>query len=372
MRTQARAMLVPVFFRSAHGGLHNHVQAQIAAARGAGWQVTLLCKPGPFAETMSRTCRVAHTDFEDIDAATAVALAAGPYDLVHTHPWASARVAEKVAAALRIPVAVTHHNAKLDQLHRTGDRMDMVVAVSDFARRTILEASGLPPERVVVIPNGVDRGVFRPSRTRGPARDNDEVLVATRFDKDKGFVIELLEETFAAVARDPDPWRDVDWTIFGDGTEIGRVHDAANMLNEAMGRQRVRFPGWGDAKTLARAMRRASVVVAPGRSALEALACGAVTVAIGGRGYLGLLDGRVALAGMAQNFGSTETGWHDYAPGTLLRDVAEARRPTERSRRRTLGLAIADHYDQTIVDAQHQRFWEVLVRMPPRAAERGR
>jgi glycosyltransferase involved in cell wall biosynthesis len=75
------------------------------------------------------------------------------------------------AAALRIPGAysrayVAYQRAMLPLIAR---RARLVITVSDFARNELLETLGVAPERVKVIPAGVDER-FRPTVDPAPAR----------------------------------------------------------------------------------------------------------------------------------------------------------------------------------------------------------
>ncbi len=47
-------------------------------------------------------------------------------------------------------------------IRRTARRAAIVLTVSEFSRRALVERYQLPPERVLVTPNGVDRETFRP------------------------------------------------------------------------------------------------------------------------------------------------------------------------------------------------------------------
>lgn len=154
--------------------------------------------------------------------------------------------------------------------------------------------------RAVVIPNGVDLAVFEPSD--GPPT-RWQVVVPSRFDSDKRYLVEMLVETWSLAAEEPDSWADVHWLIVGDGTEMPLLRTAAAVLDNAVGQTRVEFVGWQAPKHLARLLAGSAAAVAPGRSALESLACGVPTVALGSRGYVGLIDGAEALRGLHTNFG---------------------------------------------------------------------
>lgn len=164
----AGRMFVPVFFHAGHGGLHNHVEAQVRAANAAGYDVTLMCKAGPWADRMSPLCRVLTTGYDDLDASTEAALSAGPYDLVHAHPFASRKVGVQVAEKLGIPIVVTHHGPYTDGLEEHPERIDMLVCVSEAARQKIVWKSKIDRARTVIHP---ERG--RPRHLRAVREATD-------------------------------------------------------------------------------------------------------------------------------------------------------------------------------------------------------
>lgn len=363
-----RRMLVPVVFRAGHGGLHSNVSAQLAAARRAGWAPTLMCPEGPFAAKMRRRFRVVTHDFADEDEAVETAMGAGPFDLVHAHPWASFRVGAQVATGFGAHLVVTRHNVRIGDLPARSHLVDLVVAVSDLARQAIVVGTDIPRERVVVVPNGIDTRRFRRRHRSRYAGAQPRILVASRFDEDKTFIVELLEETWATMGKERHGWPAMRWTIAGDGTLLPRMRQSVERFLSRDGSIGVEFVGWLEPPALARAMAAASVVIAPGRSALEALATGTTTIAVGGRGYLGLIDGETALTAIAQNFGSSERGWDEYQDGALARDLKRALEGCDDDgRRQRLALAIAAEHDQHVVDARLARLWDLVSALPPRA-----
>lgn len=179
----------------------------------------------------------------------------------------------------------------------------------------------------------------------------------SRFDSDKRYLVEMLVETWSLAAEEPDSWADVHWLVVGDGTEMPTLRTAAAVLDNAVGQTRVEFVGWQPPEHLARLLADSAAAVAPGRSALEALACGVPTVALGSRGYVGLIDGAEALKGLHTNFGGDGT---KHPHGVMLVDVRRALDPDQLDRRRLLGAAITDIHDQRHVDAAHQRLWALM------------
>ena len=363
-------MLVPVFFRAMHGGLHDHVAAQVTAAVAAGWEVTLMCPSGPFADAMEHQAHVLRDDFRDQDAGVRRACAAGPFDLIHAHPWASLRLGVEVGRQLKTPLIVTRHNTKTEDIPaRCGD-IDLVVAISDLVRDAVARETEMPPERIAVIPNGVDLRAFRRSRRQrhrihrgAPAR----VLVASRFDDDKRFIIEVLEELWTHLSTNLDGWPSLEFVVAGDGGLISRVRDAASVLNRSPIHHPVQFTGWLDSRQLIKLMRQVDVSISPGRSALQSLALGVPTIGLGGRGYLGFIDGSLAPRAMYQHFGSREAGWDAYPRGQLGRDLRAALASRADETTRELGKAIARSFSQERVDRDVQRLWSVAKHLAPRS-----
>jgi D-inositol-3-phosphate glycosyltransferase len=115
-----------------------------------------------------------------VDAFTASALAAGPYDLVHSHYWLSGLAGERLAAASGAPHLVTLHTlaALKNELLAEGDtpepearvaaeralleRASAVIAVSQAEADAAVRLAGAAHERVRVVLPGVDTHLFRP------------------------------------------------------------------------------------------------------------------------------------------------------------------------------------------------------------------
>ncbi len=132
---------------------------------------------------------------------------------------------------LRIPVVVKVHGSDLDvlgeraivraQLRATLPRTRALVAVSEPLARRAIEL-GAPPERTVVVRNGIDRERFAPRdrararRTLGLPIDGRLIVFVGRVTEEKG-VLDLIE-AFALLDRP-----DVTLAIVGDGPAAGLV-----------------------------------------------------------------------------------------------------------------------------------------------------
>jgi glycosyltransferase involved in cell wall biosynthesis len=108
--------------------------------------------------------------------------------------------------ALRKPLPViVHAHVTAQRYHAERGLAERYLAVSDYVRRTLAEEKGYPPERIAVLPNGVDTNLFRPGdeaeraairATLGLPLDAPLVLFAGRKQEVKGF------DTFLAAARE--------------------------------------------------------------------------------------------------------------------------------------------------------------------------
>ncbi|MFN8223073.1 MAG: glycosyltransferase family 1 protein [Gaiellales bacterium] len=172
----------------------------------------------------------------------------------------------------RCPLVVTVHDLALERLpavfprwHReTGRRAlrsavrvaDAVVAVSAFTRDELVELLAVPPERITIVPNGIEP-VFSPE---GPRAEGDYVLAVGTLEPRKNLAVALQAAELAGVEL-----RVVGATGWG-GVEV---------------------PGWvGEASDpeLAALYRGARCLVFPslyegfGIPVLEAMACGTPVV----------------------------------------------------------------------------------------------
>lgn len=244
--------------------------------------------------------------------------AVGGYDLVHTHYWLSGLIGTRAGDAWGVPLVSSFHTlgkVKNYSLAR-GERPEMrerlagegaVVARADrIMAGTPTEAAqlvglyGADPERVRLVPPGVDHAVFFP-RSRPAAAsqlhmaDVRLLLFVGRLQPHKGpdIAVQALAE---ALARDPEGTADVVLAIVGGpsgtgGAEIARLMDLAGALGVE---ERVMlFPPQPQVR-LADFYSAAEVVLMPSRSesfglvALEAQACGTpvIAAAVGGLRYV--------------------------------------------------------------------------------------
>jgi glycosyltransferase involved in cell wall biosynthesis len=292
-------VLVPVWFRAERGGLHMHVRAQAAALRSAGHECVVQCPPGWLADSLKADgFDVVEHDFRDRISGVVSGLGAGPYDLVHAHPFAAREVGLQVADVLDIPFVLTIHGSYLDDLPRYAARVTRVVAVSKAAMEMLCRTVPELQPKVCLVPNGVNLDLFRPPSTPidRPTRKHGtpRVLVVGRLDSDRRRVSAEVVTTWQQQRVGRPAWQ---WLVAGDG-------DSRLDLQRTVGDE-VAFLGWQSQEELARLHTSVDVVVASGRSALEALAGAAAVVASGSRCHVGLIDERRVGYAIEVNFGDS-------------------------------------------------------------------
>lgn len=234
----------------------------------------------------------------------------GHYDLVHSHYWLSGQVAWLAADRWDVPLVHTMHTmARVKNLHRADgderepkgreigeaqvvDAADRLVANTDEEARDLVEHYDAEPDRVDVVPPGVDLDVFHPA-DRGEARaaidvPEDAVLLlfVGRIQPLKAPDV-LIRAAANLVRRDPSLRDRLVVAILGGASGIAvRTPMALDRLAADEGiADVVRFVPPTDRETLATWMRAADIVAVPshnesfGLVAVEAQACGAVVVA---------------------------------------------------------------------------------------------
>lgn len=142
--------------------------------------------------------------------------------------------------------------------HRSLRRADRVIAISEFVRERAVATLGLDPERVRVVPLGLDHDVLRP----GSAGREPFLLYPARPWRHKNH--ERLYEAFALVRRERPEVR----LVLTGGGEFGAVPEG------------VEVRGHVSPAELVSLLQRASALVFPslyegfGLPPLEAMACG--------------------------------------------------------------------------------------------------
>ncbi len=218
------------------------------------------------------------------------------YDLLHSHYWLSAWAAEQLKAQLRIPHVATFHTLgevknqarpaemeprlRLEAERKAVAVADCIIAFTAEEKDNLMRIYGAQPDRVKIIPGGVDLKLFHPvdkEKARGelglPGR-SDILLFVGRLLPIKGVDILLR-----AAAQLPDSSGIRLLVVGGDSSsaeETARLYSLATELGIG---DKVTFFGAVEQGRMPLFYNAADVCVVPsyhesfGLVALEALAC---------------------------------------------------------------------------------------------------
>ncbi len=234
-----------------------------------------------------------------------------PYDVVHSHYWLSGWVGERAKEIWGAPsVASFHTLGKVKNEHMgIGDRpeppvrlsgerkvirgADRILAPTPVEARALVDEYGADPDRIRIVPPGVDRAIFAPrDRAEAKARlhlsDGRLLLFVGRLQPLKGPEV-AIRALAAAISMAPAVTRDAILAVVGGpsgslsgGDEPARLMELATSLG--VGERVVFFPPQPHAR-LADFYSAAELVLMPSRSesfglvALESQACGTPVVA---------------------------------------------------------------------------------------------
>ena len=224
----------------------------------------------------------------------------GGFDVVHSHDWLVADAARGLGRPWVVTVHATEHGRHEGRVHahpqslihgaerRMARDADRLIACSRYMRRQVVDALGVPPGRVTVVPNAIDPSDLRPladlprlrARFAGP-RERLLLLVG-RLVYEKGFHLAL--DALPALIRRVGALR---FVVAGAGPAEDELRAQARRLGLL---EHGSFVGWAGDDFLHSLYRVADLCVVPslyepfGLVALEAMAsgCPCIVAATGG------------------------------------------------------------------------------------------
>ena len=237
------------------------------------------------------------------------------YDLIHSHYWLSALVARDLARRWALPRVQMFHTLGLvkrevmdedvdgESEARIGIERDAVhesdglVAASEIEMSELMQLYGADPEKICVVPCGVDPEVFRPVRQADArealGRDQCQrlVLFVGRIEQIKGIDV-LLRSLGMLFTKRPDLRDEICLVVVGgaldpgdDAPETEKLVELRRLVHQHRMEDNVDFIGSLDQERLALWYAAADLCAVPsltesfGLVALESMACGTPVVA---------------------------------------------------------------------------------------------
>ena len=212
-------------------------------------------------------------------------------DLIHAHcAYPDGLAAVEYGRRVGRPVVITVHGHDIKILPRANSRWrtlvlqalqgaEMVIAVSR-EMGLLVERLGVTPDKIRIIPNGVDCHLFKSGSIRSPGMDGWRLLYVGRFDPAKG--IGVLLEAMGHVCKNR---RDIQLTLIGGNAATGTGIEFRNQAEKLGIGDCVQFIDEVPWTELPVHMNSADVFVLPSFSEglplvlLEAMACGLPVIA---------------------------------------------------------------------------------------------
>jgi glycosyltransferase involved in cell wall biosynthesis len=318
-------ILITVHFNAPHGGLHENILATIRQCLKRNHQVSVLCREGDFANLLRKLgVQVIITDYASIARTIEKVMEASsekPFDIIHTHPGPSRKVAVSVANRLNLPIFLTIHGMWIDNISEYASKYSAIFSVSEGIRDYIKSKINSHYEKILVMPNGVNKSLFNTELNKSSSNEKKEpitISLITRLDKDKEFIIDMYYKALKYTFENHND--SVNWTIVGDGAQLEEVKSQSIEITDG-GKQSVQFVGWKTGNDLRDYYLTSDIVIAPGRCALEAMSCGKPVIAIGSKKYNGLVNKESWMNGVYTNFGGLGNKMDDYIEGTIENDL---------------------------------------------------
>jgi len=236
------------------GGAERYVVDLAIALRSRGWDVEVACSAAGVRAAPLRAANVPvnvlagslvkrRLSLRYVRALRRL-LAQGRYDVVHAHLYASAAAAA-VAVPRNTPLVLTEHSEGLWRSWRARAvsrwfyrRASRIVAVSASIRNVLVDAYGVPPARIEVLP-AISAVAVRPRAPRPGGGRSAVVGLAGRLIPEKGADVFLRAASLVAGVVP-----EARFVVIGDGRLRGVLEALAGDLGLLEGR--VRFLGFRD------------------------------------------------------------------------------------------------------------------------------
>jgi glycosyltransferase involved in cell wall biosynthesis len=304
-------IFISIFFNAQHGGLHLNVLDSVEALIKEGHEVTVLSKDGMFSEKVTELGAISLiTDFLDIeDTVTNIIqnLKKSP-DIIHAHPGKSREVALVLNNHYKAPLILTLHSLYLDKLFQYHKKLDAIFVVSELIKHRIIEEiEDIDRKKIFILHNGIDIDYYRGLEKIKPKIGFDtsasqKLLIVSRYDKDKTFIVKSLVYMLETILKRRE--FELEIIVVGNGTELYLLKELAVKINAEANKNIVKFLGWMDKESFIGLYDEADISIGAGRSVIESLSFGLPTIALGSKGYIGIIDNSETIqAGIDNNFG---------------------------------------------------------------------
>ncbi|BBH21085.1 hypothetical protein Back11_24300 [Paenibacillus baekrokdamisoli] len=213
-------------------------------------------------------------------------------DLVHGHQIPSGSIARIAAEQMNIPYVFTVHGTYYERDFLDAiQKKSTITCVSPPIRRMLL-SNGIDSQ---IIPNGMDTKEYH---AYGPAYldhfrvklgiplDATVVLYAGRLSWEKGEICEEIIHTLTAMRNNGYP--NLHLIIAGSGNKLEKIIKLADKMEQQSSETFIHYVG--EVMNMGAYYSVSDCVIGTGRVALEAMSCERPLIAIGTKGFLGIVN----------------------------------------------------------------------------------
>ena len=214
-------------------------------------------------------------------------------DIIHAHARIPAWITQWVTCITGCPFITTSHG-----IYSTKWGMGLItawgkeiIAVSDDVRKHLIKNFKVPPEKIHVIPNGIDLEKFDPAidtlqveKEFNLLPEDLKIVYISRLMGPRGEIAIKLIQSMPEIERH---FPSTKLLVVGEGDKYKAIKSMADDYNKSRGQQKVIVTGARvDTPAL---MNLADVAVGVGRVALEAMAMKKPVIIAGEAGFMGIL-----------------------------------------------------------------------------------
>lgn len=269
------------------GGLETHIVTQINELLRRGYEIRLAavsCSPELLVQIYDEQGRFHYDLWDEKLDLDAVVRAFDP-DIIHAHPFAAIIKGAELVRRIPKPYIVTVHGGYDFGLDRsptgysTSEQVRRIIAVDERVSKQLLR-SAAHPEKVSVIPNGINMAAFAPvsleekrswQLRNGLAPDVFTLATVCRLADGKQHAVMQLVRCAGSLAQ---RLSGLNLIIVGSGAHAHEVEEQVSEATRAHQSYGLRILVTGHRQDVSVYMNAADLVMACGRAAMEAMACG--------------------------------------------------------------------------------------------------
>ncbi|SCY48992.1 glycosyltransferase [Alkaliphilus peptidifermentans] len=212
-------------------------------------------------------------------------------DIIHTHGRIAALISKLVSLRFKIPFMSTSHALftyrwPLKHLTFWGDE---IIAISNDAKQHLIRHFDVDADKITVITNGINMKRFHPDadhheieKELALRKTSKKVVYISRLT---GPLVDIANMVVDIAPKLKNHFKDIEIIIVGDGEGLNSIKQHA----EGIENNKHYIKIIGKRTDIPNILNMADVVIAVGRTAIEAMAMEKSIILAGGEGYLGIL-----------------------------------------------------------------------------------